>query len=44
MTVVPYNKLVVLRLGFVLILPFLPLTLTMMPLVQILDRTVQMML
>jgi len=44
MSVVPFNRLAVLRLGFVLILPLLPLTLTLMPLSDMFDRVVQMVL
>jgi hypothetical protein len=44
MSVVPFNRLAVMRLGIVLILPLLPLTLDLMPLSAMLDRVVQMLI
>jgi len=44
MSIVPFNRLAVMRLGFVLILPLLPLTLDLMPLSTMFDRVVQMLI
>jgi hypothetical protein len=44
MRIVPFGKETVIRLAIIIILPFLPLTLTMIPLDQIIDRLLKLVL
>ena len=41
MDALPFNKNTVLRLAIVIVLPLLPLTLTMVPLDQMIDRAIK---